>query len=212
MLSLEVLIVALTAVAVSIIVCTLEVLLVVDIIYPTKPLSEITVMFGSIPFIAGLPEETVDMFKYSLDEVIKLDPENITVHSMCVKRAASLRFSDAELAKANDMNEMLSYTQKHMEKTGRKPYYMYRQKNISGNLENVGYAKDGCMSTYNINIMEEKQTIIALGGGGSTKIVMDDRIERVFNFKDPLEYIRRFDEILKKKDEILDILAGEKNG
>ncbi len=87
---------------------------------------------------------------------------------------------------------------------------MYRQKNISGNLENVGYAKDGCMSTYNINIMEEKQTIIALGGGGSTKIVMDDRIERVFNFKDPLEYIRRFDEILKKKDEILDILAGEK--
>ena len=66
------------------------------------------------------------------------------------------------------------------------------------------------MSTYNINIMEEKQTIIALGGGGSTKIVMDDRIERVFNFKDPLEYIRRFDEILKKKDEILDILAGEK--
>ena len=166
----------------------------------------------NMDLIAGLPEETVDMFKYSLDEVIKLDPENITVHSMCVKRAASLRFSDAELAKANDMNEMLSYTQKHMEKTGRKPYYMYRQKNISGNLENVGYAKDGCMSTYNINIMEEKQTIIALGGGGSTKIVMDDRIERVFNFKDPLEYIRRFDEILKKKDEILDILAGEKNG
>ena len=166
----------------------------------------------NMDLIAGLPEETVDMFKYSFDEVIKLDPENITVHSMCVKRAASLRFSDAELAKANDMNEMLSYTQKHMEKTGRKPYYMYRQKNISGNLENVGYAKDGCMSTYNINIMEEKQTIIALGGGGSTKIVMDDRIERVFNFKDPLEYIRRFDEILKKKDEILDILAGEKNG
>ena len=166
----------------------------------------------NMDLIAGLPEETVDMFKYSLDEVIKLDPENITVHSMCVKRAASLRFSDAELAKANDMNEMLSYTQKHMEKTGRKPYYMYRQKNISGNLENVGYAKEGCMSTYNINIMEEKQTIIALGGGGSTKIVMDDRIERVFNFKDPLEYIRRFDEILKKKDEILDILAGEKNG
>jgi len=166
----------------------------------------------NMDLIAGLPEETVDMFKYSLDEVIKLDPENITVHSMCVKRAASLRFSDAELAKANDMNEMLSYTQKHMEKTGRKPYYMYRQKNISGNLENVGYAKEGCMSTYNINIMEEKQTIIALGGGGSTKIVMDDRIERVFNFKDPLEYIRRFDEILKKKDEMLDILAGEKNG
>lgn len=162
--------------------------------------------------IAGLPDETVDMFKYSLDEVIKLDPENITVHSMCVKRAASLRFSDAELAKANDMNEMLSYTQKRMSETERVPYYMYRQKNISGNLENVGYAKEGCMSTYNINIMEEKQTIIALGGGGSTKIVMDNRIERIFNFKDPLEYIKRFDEILRKKEEILDILADNRKG
>ncbi len=165
----------------------------------------------NMDLIAGLPDETVDMFKYSLDEVIKLDSENITVHSMAVKRAASLRFTDTELAKANDMNEMLSYTQKRMRETGRKPYYMYRQKNISGNLENVGYAKDGYMSTYNINIMEEKQTIIALGGGGSTKLVMGDRIERIFNFKDPLEYIKRFDEIIDKKDEIVKILGGEKN-
>ena len=166
----------------------------------------------NMDLIAGLPDETVEMFKYSLDEVIKLNPENITVHSMCVKRAASLRLTDTMLAQAKDMNEMLSYTQKRMEETERKPYYMYRQKNISGNLENVGYAKEGYMSTYNINIMEEKQTIIALGGGGSTKIVMDDRIERIFNFKDPLEYIKRFDEILEKKDEILKILDGEKNG
>lgn len=166
----------------------------------------------NMDLIAGLPDETVEMFKYSLDEVIKLNPENITVHSMCVKRAANLRFTDTILAQAKDMNEMLSYTQKRMNETERKPYYMYRQKNISGNLENVGYAKDGFMSTYNINIMEEKQTIIALGGGGSTKIVMNDRIERIFNFKDPLEYIKRFDEILEKKDEILRILDGEKNG
>ena len=103
---------------------------------------------------------------------------------------------------------MLSYTQMRMKETGREPYYMYRQKNSSGNLENVGYAKKGCMSTYNVNIMEEKQTIIALGGGGSTKLVMGDRIERIFNFKDPLEYIRRFDEILKKKDETAEILGG----
>lgn len=166
----------------------------------------------NMDLIAGLPDETPDMFKYSIDELVKLDPENITVHSMSVKRAASLRFTDTELAKANDMNDMLSYAQHVMEKTGRKPYYMYRQKNISGNLENVGYAKDGYMSTYNINIMEEKQTIIALGGGGSTKIVMNDRIERIFNFKDPLEYIKRFDEILKKKDEILEIIGDENNG
>lgn len=166
----------------------------------------------NMDLIAGLPDETVDMFKYSIDEVINLDPENITVHSMAVKRAASLRFTDTELAKSKDMNEMLSYTQKRMAQTDRKPYYMYRQKNISGNLENVGYAKDGYMSTYNINIMEEKQTIIALGGGGSTKLVMGDRIERIFNFKDPLEYINRFDEILQKKDEILEIIGGENNG
>ena len=160
----------------------------------------------NMDLIAGLPGEDLDMFKNSLDRIIKLDPENITVHSMCVKRAANLRFTQNRLTEADEMNKMLSYTQKRMKETHREPYYMYRQKNISGNLENVGYAKKGKMSIYNINIMEEKQTIIALGGGGSTKLVMDDRIERIFNFKDPLEYIRRFDEILKKKDEILEIM------
>ena len=80
---------------------------------------------------------------------------------------------------------------------------MYRQKNISGNLENVGYAPKEKMSFYNINIMEEAQTIVALGGGAVTKVVIGDRIERIFNFKDPYEYIKRFDEIISKKDEIL---------
>ena len=98
---------------------------------------------------------------------------------------------------------MLDLTMHEMKKSGRSPYYMYRQKNISGNLENVGYAKKGCMSFYNVNIMEEVQTIIALGGGAVTKIVKDDKIERIFNFKDPYEYINRFDEILKKKEDIL---------
>lgn len=162
----------------------------------------------NMDLIAGLPDETVDMFKYSIDEVTALNPENITVHSMCIKRAASLRFSEVNLTEARYMNEMLSYTQSVMKKNNMIPYYMYRQKNILGNLENVGYAKEGTMSAYNINIMEEKQTIIALGGGGSTKLVMDGRIERIFNFKDPLEYIRRFDEIINKKDEIVEILKS----
>lgn len=156
----------------------------------------------NMDLIAGLPDETPEMFYYSLDEVIKLNPENITVHSMCVKRAADLNKKDIELQKAENMNKMLSYTQKRMSETKRIPYYMYRQKNISGNLENVGYSKKGFMSTYNINIMEEVQSIIALGGGGVTKLVMGDRIERIFNFKNPDEYIKRFDEILKKKEEI----------
>lgn len=166
----------------------------------------------NMDLIAGLPDETAEMFYYSIEELIKLNPENITVHSMAVKRSSDFNHGGGSLSQADEIDKMLSYAQKRMSETGRKPYYMYRQKNISGNLENVGYAKDGYMSTYNVNIMEEKQTIIALGGGGSSKIVMGDRIERVFNFKDPKEYIIRFDEILQKKDEILTILGGEKNG
>ena len=163
----------------------------------------------NMDLIAGLPGETPEMFRNSLDRVTELEPENITVHSLCLKRAARFKLTENTLADAEYMNEMLSYTQKRMEELGYEPYYMYRQKNSSGNLENVGYAKPGTMSTYNVNIMEEKQTIIALGGGGSTKLVSGNRIERIFNFKDPLEYIRRFDEILKKKDIIPEIL---KNG
>lgn len=157
--------------------------------------------------IAGLPGETPQMFEYSLNEVIKLCPENITVHSLCLKRAADFKMTDNKLAESETMNKMLSYTQRRMKEEGYEPYYMYRQKNSSGNLENVGYAKKGTMSAYNVNIMEEKQTILAMGGGGSTKLIIGDRIERIFNFKDPLEYIRRFDEILAKKDEILKILS-----
>ncbi len=164
----------------------------------------------NMDLIAGLPGETPEMFRKSLDQVAELEPENITVHSMCKKRAAALRFTDLELTEAKDMNSMLGYTQELMEKLGYHPYYMYRQKNISGNLENVGYAKPGYFSFYNVNIMEEVQTIVALGGGGSTKLVMGDKIERIFNFKEPLEYIRRFEDILAKKDEILEIM--QKNG
>lgn len=162
----------------------------------------------NMDLIAGLPDETPEMFYDTLDKVISLEPENITVHSLCLKRAADFKMTDNELAKSEYMNKMLSYTQKRMKEEGYEPYYMYRQKNSSGNLENVGYAKPGTMSAYNVNIMEEKQTIIAMGGGGSTKLIMDNRIERIFNFKDPLEYIRRFDDILRKKDEIAEILLN----
>lgn len=161
----------------------------------------------NMDLIAGLPEETPEMFYNSLEKVTELDPENITVHSMCVKRAANLNRINIELASENYIQKMLSYTQKRMRETERFPYYMYRQKNISGNSENVGYAKSGKMSFYNINIMEEAQTIIALGGGGATKLVFPDDIKRIFNFKDPYEYIKRFDEILKRKEETEKILA-----
>ena len=166
----------------------------------------------NMDLIAGLPDETAEMFYKSIDEIINLAPENITVHSMAVKRSSDFNHSGGRLSAADIINDMLSYAQWVTDKNGYVPYYMYRQKNISGNLENVGYSREEFMSAYNVNIMEEKQTIIALGGGGSSKLVMGDRIERVFNFKDPVEYINRFDEILKKKDEISKILGGENNG
>lgn len=158
--------------------------------------------------IAGLPGENFEMFKNSIDKICEYNPENITVHSMCIKRAARLKFSDIALTEYDEMNKMLSYAQEKMKNCGKEPYYMYRQKNISGNMENVGYSDKEHMSFYNINIMEEVQTIIALGGGGASKIVMGDRIERVVNFKEPYEYIRRFDEILKKKEEIADFFEN----
>lgn len=161
--------------------------------------------------IAGLPGENVDIFRRSIDDLVSLKPENITVHSMCIKRAAALRFSDSTLTEAKVMNEMLSYAQSTLISNDYTPYYMYRQKNISGNLENVGYSKPGAMSFYNVNIMEEAQTIIALGGGGTSKLVMGDRIERIFNYKDPIEYIRNFDEIIARKNQTEEILSNYMN-
>ncbi len=159
--------------------------------------------------IAGLPGESFHDFKESIDKIAELNPEDVTVHSMCIKRAARLKDSGEKLTEYKEMNKMLDYASEKMETIGKEPYYMYRQKNISGNLENVGYSGPEHMSSYNINIMEEAQTIIALGGGGSSKIVMGDRIERVVNFKEPYEYIRRFDEILDKKEECFKFFEKE---
>lgn len=161
--------------------------------------------------IAGLPGEGLEDFQKSINDLVSLSPENITVHSMCIKRAAALRFSGNSLTEAEIMNDMLNYAQSVLCGNGYSPYYMYRQKNMSGNLENVGYTKKGFASFYNVNIMEEAQTIIALGGGGSSKLVMGDRIERVFNYKDPLEYIKHFDEILRRKEESAEILGAYYN-
>ena len=159
--------------------------------------------------IAGLPGESAEDFKKTVTDLKALRPENITVHSMCIKRAADFCRSDNSLTESDIMNEMLDFAQNELILSGYTPYYMYRQKNISGNLENVGYALPGTRSFYNVNIMEEAQTIIALGGGGTSKIVTKNGIERICNFKDPLEYIKRFDEILKRKEETEKIMKNE---
>lgn len=154
--------------------------------------------------IAGLPGETLEMFKYTLNEVEKLKPENTTVHIMSIKRSSRLHenLSSYALTDAGTVNEMADYAREFLAECGKRPYYMYRQKNQLGNLENVGYSVPGCESLYNIYIMEEIQTIISMGCGGVTKTVdrETDRIERIFNVKEPKDYIERIDEMLARKD------------
>ena len=161
----------------------------------------------NMDIIAGLPGETTDMFKYTVEEVEKLNPENTTVHTMSVKRSSRLNetLGDYDLSNDEKVAQMVDFAYHTVTSNGKNPYYLYRQKNMLGNLENVGYAKPGTESLYNIYIMEEVQTIISLGCGGVTKTVdrATDRIERIFNVKEPKDYIERIDEMLHRKDVLL---------
>jgi len=161
----------------------------------------------NMDIIAGLPGETVDMFKYTVEEVERLNPENTTVHTMSIKRSSKLNetLSEYSLTDGDKVAEMVDFSMRTITSAGKNPYYLYRQKNMLGNLENVGYAKPGTESLYNIYIMEEVQTIISLGCGGVTKTVdrETDRIERIFNVKEPKDYIERIDEMLHRKDILL---------
>lgn len=153
--------------------------------------------------IAGLPTDTFDSFKDTIDKLIDLEPENITVHTLSIKRAARLNQEENDSVFNNPASQMVEYATKRLLENGYMPYYLYRQKNMLDNLENIGWCKPNKESLYNIYIMEEVQTIIAVGAGGSTKLVdlKKDRLERVFNYKFPLEYNKHFDLMLKKKDE-----------
>lgn len=156
----------------------------------------------NMDLIAGLPTDTLESFILTVNEVIKLSPENVTVHTLSIKRAASL-VNESESVLNNPAPEMVSYASKMLTENEFSPYYLYRQKNTLGNLENTGYSKKGFESLYNIFIMEEIQTILAVGAGASTKLVHNDLIERVFNYKHPLEYNKNFNIMLEKKKEII---------
>ncbi len=155
--------------------------------------------------IAGLPQETEEDFEKTLKMLEKLLPESVTVHTMCIKHGSYLdmKYDMYSMTAANTVNNMLDMAEKYMKKLEFKPYYMYRQKNMLGNLENVGYCKNNHECIYNIYIMEEVESIIALGAGGSTKLVLGDRIERVFNVKEVAEYIKRIDEMIKRKENLM---------
>jgi len=157
----------------------------------------------NMDFIVGLPNEDVTDVRYTMEEVKKLNPDSITIHSLAIKRAARLNmFKDdyKELTSTNSQ-EIMKLTENAARDMGMVPYYLYRQKNMTGNMENVGYSVPGKMGVYNILIMEEKQTIVALGAGSMTKYVYPDgeRIERVENVKNVEQYIERIDEMIDRK-------------
>lgn len=167
----------------------------------------------NMDLIAGLMGDSVESFKNTVDGVIELGAENITVHTLSVKRAADLRDEGKKVHEENDANAspMVEYAQKTLLENGYEPYYLYRQKNMLESLENVGYAKKGYKGLYNVYIMDETHTILAVGAGATTKLKdhKTDKIERIFNFKFPYEYISRYDEILDRKGKIYDFFASK---
>ena len=162
----------------------------------------------NMDLILGLPQEDINDVRNTMEQLKALDPDNITIHSLAIKRAARLN-----IFKDHYKDMQMINTQEHMDlcaeycrDMGLSPYYLYRQKGMAGNMENVGYAKEGKAGVYNILIMEEKQTIMALGAGATTKFVLpehnDDgsqRIERVENVKDVKNYLERIDEMIDRK-------------
>ena len=163
----------------------------------------------NMDLIAGLPGDTVEGFEASLRQAIALDPENITVHTLTLKRASNI-VVEHRAADYADVTAMLGKCSL-LADAGYRPYYMYRQKGTLQNLENIGWAKPGFECLYNIYIMEEVHTILSAGAGGSTKLVIPGqrrgKIERIFNFKYPTEYIDRFAELLDRKKAVEDFYA-----
>lgn len=159
----------------------------------------------NMDLIAGLPTDTVEGFKKSLDICFDLDPENITVHTLALKRASSMGTSSERVTAENAIraNEMLDYTYNKLCECYH-PYYMYRQSKSAGSLENVGWSKKNRECIYNIFMMEECHTILSCGGGAVTKLKEPNgpAIERIFNYKYPFEYVNGFSELLNRKKRI----------
>lgn len=157
----------------------------------------------NMDLIVGLPGEDAAKVAHTLEEIEKLRPDSLTVHSLALKRATRLnlmkdQYTEISFENSQEIMEMATDCARRM---GMGPYYMYRQKNIAGNLENVGYSREGKAGIYNILIMEEKQSILAAGAGASTKFVFHngERIERVENVKDLKNYVERIDEMIRRK-------------
>ena len=162
----------------------------------------------NMDLILGLEGENVEMVRNTLEEIKKLQPESLTVHTLAIKRASKLKENMDEyvLTQYEEMVKMIDLSMQYAKEMNLNPYYMYRQKQMLGNLENIGYAKEGYECIYNMQIMEEKQSNYALGAGSISKFVYvdEDRIERVENVKNVEQYIDRVEEMIqRKKEEVL---------
>ena len=162
----------------------------------------------NMDLIAGLPTDTVAGFCQSLDQVAALDPANITVHTLALKKGADLFEKRVQLPTAEEVTQMVAYANKTLRKLGYKPYYLYRQKYMSGSFENVGWSRDNLDCLYNIYMMEEVHTILSLGGGGMNKVNFPDgSLKRFHNPKFPEQYIDMIDQVLAQKQELFELMG-----
>lgn len=163
----------------------------------------------NMDLIAGLPSDTSDSFRASVEQVLSLEPSNITVHTLALKKGADLFFRRGDLASADEVAAMVDEASRMLRAQGYRPYYLYRQKYMSGSFENVGWCRDGDLCLYNIYMMEELHSIISLGGAGMSKInISSTKLERFHNPKYPTEYIARIDDVLAQKQTMFRLLKG----
>ena len=161
----------------------------------------------NMDLIAGLPTDNFDGFRRSLDAVASLNPANITVHTLALKKGADLFEKREGLSTAEEVSRMVDYSNATLRKLSYKPYYLYRQKYMSGSFENVGWSREGLDCLYNIYMMEELHTIVSLGGGGMNKVNLPDgTLQRFHNPKFPEQYIEMIDSVCRQKEELFTLL------
>ena len=161
----------------------------------------------NMDLIAGLPQDNFDGFKRSLDAVAALNPANITVHTLALKKGADLFEKREGLSSAEAVTAMVDYANATLRSLGYKPYYLYRQKYMSGSFENVGWSRDSLDCLYNIYMMEEVHTILSLGGGGMNKVNFPDgSLKRFHNPKFPEQYIEMIDDVCRQKEEMFALM------
>ena len=160
----------------------------------------------NMDLIAGLPTDTVESFKNTLDKICELSPESITVHTLAMKRSSRLTQEGNALDTDKEVpaGKMLRYCEEKLFKEGYHPYYLYRQTRMEGNLENVGWSKDGYDGIYNVFVMDETHTILGCGAGAVSKLKkpLSEELSRIFNYKYPYEYINGFEEMLRRKEQV----------